>query len=330
MTYYKSFDISDEDGILNSFDEDGFVVIRDVLDRNAVENSVAEIWTYLETKGSVRRDDPETWTNENWPSEICRNGGFMGRFPYMRRLFKLDNTFINKQAQAWRNRQNPNVYKGFALIQGSPRIWMSIDRYGIMRPSLLQGSDQWKTKKEWLHWDLNPFHYATSAAGFAPADDISTEVLAKEYGMRRLQGLLTLSDCPIENGGFHCVKGFHKERFDLWREDNMEKYGKEDGVSNRNFVEVPEDDPIRDEIQQVPMKSGSLLIWDSKLPHGNFPNSSDAFRMVQYLKSVPVDDPREFKPIMSIKEERLLNQKWFPDGFEPSPLGRKLFGLEEW
>lgn len=175
----------------------------------------------------------------------------------------------------------------------------------------------------------------------------------------RVQGLLAISDCKTERGGFHCVRSFRGERFFQWARDN-EEYGKREDIVGRNFVEVPDDDSMRSEIIQVPMRAGSLLIWDSQLPHGcvstacnpnvlmtafadncfspllwlclpsnsNFPNTSDQFRIVQYVKMIPVDDPREFRPALQLSRYTL--EQWFGCGYEPSELGRMLLGLEEW
>ena len=177
----------------------------------------------------------------------------------------------------------------------------------------------------------------------------------------RVQGLLSISDCKAERGGFHCVKSFRGERFFQWARDN-EEYGKREDIVGRNFVEVPDDDPMRSETIQVPMRAGSLLIWDSQLPHGcvrsspsaiqsvlmtalannlfvlfrgfllgpnsNFPNTSDQFRIVQYVKMIPANDPREFRPALQLSKYML--EQWFGRGYEPSELGRKLLGLDEW
>jgi hypothetical protein len=45
-----------------------------------------------------------------------------------------------------------------------------------------------------------------------------------------------------------------------WRDDN-EEYGKL--YKGRNFVDVPENDPMRSEITKVPMRGGSVLVWNS-------------------------------------------------------------------
>ena len=54
-----------------------------------------------------------------------------------------------------------------------------------------------------------------------------------------------------------------------------------------DFLEVPKSDPMQAWTQPVPMRAGSLLVWNSELPHCNYANDSDKFRMVQYVKCFP-------------------------------------------
>lgn len=202
----------------------------------------------------------------------------MGRFPYWKRMKKLDGTGVNQQAQAWRNRENPRVHAAFANILKTQRLWVSVDRYGVMRPAKLRhlrGSaqeneaallEERQTKKDWLHWDLSPFHFGTSAAGYAPAR-LSPEHAAT-YGSLRVQALIALVDCPEANGGFHCVPRFTGDRFFDWANAHRATYGAQPDVASRNFIEVPETDPMRAEVTRVPLRAGSLLIWNSQLPHG--------------------------------------------------------------
>jgi len=310
----------------------------------------------------------------------------MGKFPLWKRVKSLGDNLVNRQEQAWLNRENPNIYQVFSDVMKSKRLWVSVDRYGIMRPTKLKenaegpiglgagkcfvqrstqesgpelppppptGAEEteeeqqareesedkahrdagvvfkgeYATKNHWLHWDLNPFHGGTSAAGYAPRD-IPFDALAQNYGGIRVQGVLNLSDNPEERGGFQCVPRFHGARYFQWIEENRESYGTRPDVAKRNFTEVPEEDLMREEILRVPMKAGSLLVWNSQLPHANFPNTSDEFRMVQYIKMIPEEDPREFQPVMWM--DKFKTSEWFPEGFTPSELGRKLLGLEPW
>jgi len=285
----------------------------------------------------------------------------------------LQERHISVQEMSWKNRENEKVYQCFSDIFKKEKLWVSIDRYGIMRPTklIVNSNDEqsnesnmnttkttnntnastnnpvtetdksdhaesnsaktlvkedWKTKEDWLHWDLSPFHFGTSAAGFAPVF-VPHEDLSKEYGGLRVQGLITLTDCPVECGGFHCVPGFAGSRFFSWAKEHSD-YGSQEDIKKRNFIEVPIDDPIRNEVTKIPMRAGSLLIWNSQLPHGNFPNKSFQFRMVQYIKMVPAEDTKDFQPV--IKTVKIPEKDFFPENFAPSPLGRKLFGLDSW
>lgn len=38
---------------------------------------------------------------------------------------------------------------------------------------------------------------------------------------------------------------------------------------------IPISDPMQEQAQRVPMKAGSLLVWDFRIPHGSKPNNSD-------------------------------------------------------
>ena len=287
--YMKSFTIKEKDAYKTFFDTYGFVVISNVITPAECSTSCDEVWDSLEEKeATIDREDPLTWSEQYWPKDICRRGGFINKFPYWKRMSRpaLKETFVAKQIQAWKNRENPIIYKIFRHLLSSRRLWGSIDRYGIMRPSNFHqmqqqqqaeigtdgendkvnsnanANENWATKSQWLHWDLSPFHYGTSAAGFAPKKKIDYASLNNDYGGVRVQGLIALTDGPVTNGGFHCVPGFQHQFF-RWRDDNINEYGSRPDVKKRNFIEVPEDDEMREHICQVPMRRGSLLIWNS-------------------------------------------------------------------
>jgi ectoine hydroxylase-related dioxygenase (phytanoyl-CoA dioxygenase family) len=86
--------------------------------------------------------------------------------------------------------------------------------------------------------------------------------------------------------------------------------------------QVPQEHPIREYIQRIPLRRGSMVIWNSLTFHANYPNDSDRFRMVQYMRMLPVDYP--YVSLMDMYRNAL------PAGFECSELGRKLFGFEPW
>ncbi len=333
--YMKAFSLEEKEDYKNFFDTYGFVVIRDVITEEECAISRGEVWSSLEQKDSeIDRSNPTTWSEQHWPKDICRNGGFINRFPYWKRISNLKEILVANQPQAWKNRENPLVYAAFCNILSNCKLWGSIDRYGIMRPSnhgeQAKTGEKWATKSQWLHWDLSPFHFGTSAAGFSPKQNLDYDAIKEDYGYLRVQGLITLTDCPVENGGFHCVPGFQHQFF-KWRDDNINDYGARPDIRKRNFIEVPEDDEMRQHIFQVPMRKGSLLIWNSMLPHGNFPNQSQSeFRMVQYIKMIPSEKSLnlEFEPAISACS--FTKSDWFPEDYQLSSLGKCLYGLQDW
>jgi hypothetical protein len=124
--------------------------------------------------------------------------------------------------------------------------------------------EAWKTKSKWLHWDLSPFHWV--AGTITPYSFVSeNNCTALEPGARcRVQGLLNLIDARTEDGGFLCVPGFHKHLLEWAAAAENQPY-KEETVDAFDFLEVPKDDPMQAWTQPVPMRAGSLLIWNSAM-----------------------------------------------------------------
>lgn len=165
--------------------------------------------------------------------------------------------------------------------------------------------DDWQTESRWLHWDQNPW---------------------EEPDFVRIQGLLAISDHRENSGGFHCVPGFASQ-WQQWAEAN--KAIKKTGP----LVDVPKDDPMRHSIQRITMRPGSAVLWDSRTPHGNFPNSSPGWRMCQYLGFHPAPT-NAHPPAIRNNRQRSMQLLARADGMPPKvlsdPLQRRLLGLEPW
>ena len=140
--------------------------------------------------------------------------------------------------------------------------------------------------------------------------------------MRKLQGILALVDCREEDGGFHAVPGF-QNFIQTWTKQNEQLCLDSNQSGDPTTVQIPKDDSIREHIQRMPIRKGSLLIWDSRLPHGNFPNNSNSMRIVQYLHMAPVADE-------SIRPFPLFARTILPSNFHLTNLGEKLYGFKSW
>jgi hypothetical protein len=305
--YVTSFTIDQKEEYKKFFEEYGVVVIRDILNDKECRNSVNEAWDFLERHHvKLDRNDISTWTNDNFPS--LSNLGILGNTPVLSKQF-------------FENRQNPKLYSVYSTLLQSNKLWSNIGRASIIRPTkniIINGElvdkPEWKTLSEWLHLDMNPFTGATTTFMYK---EVNPEY-NNSFDRIKLQGTLTLVDCGPEDGGFHCVPGFHKY-VEAYGKVNKDLY---DPASHSESFDIPEQCEIRKDIQKVPARAGSSIIWSSATPHGTFPNNSCKPRIVQYVHMVKCDD-KELEPILN-------NKKYLPHNFRMSKLGSKLLGFGKW
>jgi ectoine hydroxylase-related dioxygenase (phytanoyl-CoA dioxygenase family) len=71
----------------------------------------------------------------------------------------------------------------------------------------------------------------------------------------QLQGTLTLLDNEKQDAGFLCVPGSHRN-FEEWSNDS------------------PDHSRFHAMAQRVPVREGSLIVWDVRLAHGSAPDQS--------------------------------------------------------
>jgi hypothetical protein len=68
-----------------------------------------------------------------------------------------------------------------------------------------------------------------------------------------------------------------------------------------------------------------LVIWSSELPHCNYANDSDRFRICHYVKMMPAYEGYPGTEFRSRQMKQMI-----PKEFQISELGKKMFGLESW
>lgn len=214
----------------------------------------------------------------------------------------------------WQNRQNPDVYRAFVDLLGNDHLWVSIDRAN-MKPPTRHDKPGWGDTG-FLHWDVDP---------------------REQPQPRRLQGVLALEDTPANLGGFQCSPELYR-CLDTWLAD---KPAEQDRVSSdgRSVRRGPPDLSAAP-IHAIAMRAGDLLIWDSRLPHGNGPNHGSRPRLAQYITMKPAGEESErLRRVSDFQNRRLPDEFGFPTGCvipEPgvppalTPLGRRLLGIDRW
>lgn len=196
---------------------------------------------------------------------------------------------------------------------------------------------------------------------------------ASKQKWRPIQCLVSLSDTLEANhGGFEAVvTGFHRT-FDQWAAERRQKMeassnGKNSSLCMGEYTHIRpvEDRDVLTQIRHVPVKAGSAIFWDVRVPHGNaYRHVGTEPRCVVYcsfLPDVPLNRTYVARQLQQWKEGRApMDQLWSKanqkhnsksdeDGgkddktrqlsHDPltqeqidgmTPLARRLFGIDPW
>lgn len=216
------------------------------------------------------------------------------------------------QAQ-WDVRQHPRVHHAFAELWQDEALVVSQDALGFKPPT----SSVPETRREpggladsgamALHWDLNP-----------------------REGRWLYHGVLYLTDVGMEDGAFRGVPGIFRD-LDGW----LTRHPDAD-LSGDTTIDL-ESHPI------VPVcaKAGDMVVFNSRLPHGNAANRGSHPRLVQYVSMFPAGfwgERREDHAELYLTGMPNPTYRWKPGWDTPAPsppaqltpLGRKLAGLDPW
>jgi hypothetical protein len=302
--YAPSFLIADRQAIQDFLQEYGFVILRDVLSPEARRATLDEFWQQGARKG-LRPDDPESW-DSFWKRQRFAHFGIIGSFPDLSSITQLT------------NRCSPTVHAAFSAVLQDSRLWVDHDRLGVLAPTTHDGSNHtdWRTIENWLHVDCNPISGPDGRTGYAAIAGFNDNGSAIDFHKTLIiQGLLTLTDARVEDGGFHCVPGSHRICHG-WAQQVQHLPS-----TVRQSMQVPPEDPLREHIQKIPIRAGCLLAWSSLLMHGNHPNNSDRMRAVQYIRMMSKNTP--YSPLAPERAD-------YPEDFAVTPLAAKLLGFEPW
>ncbi|CAK8986830.1 unnamed protein product [Durusdinium trenchii] len=256
----RSIPFGDDEAILQHFHEHGFVVVADVFSDEEIHRALDELWTsprLLARNGSIQQGKPESWTKENgWPQQ---DGGknFLESLDPFQDLSCWELALHDRVEQIlsllWRA-------EGDGFDDGSDEKVVFLGRtprWGVMRPSGTR--PEWRTLEQWLHWDQNPW---------------------SQPGFGWIQAFACITPQTSQSGGLLCVPGFQKH-WSRWGEEHPEGTVKVDGkeitraFGAGNPFPVPPGDAAHEGTVRILAPKGSVVLWDSRLPHQNFPNSSD-------------------------------------------------------
>jgi len=254
--FVKAHRVGDEDAQA-FFDRYGFVVFG-ALDAHETELSRREIVEYIAaSREGFEAGDESTWGL--WRSQqfgMPPNGDESAYW----------------QPQLARNRRHPRVATAFAQLLRCPpsSLRCAHDRWALYPNGI-------RTRRN-VHLDINPWLYAYGQAAiaarraeyaYASAGELfgGSDNLVSSAEGPHLQGTLALRDNEEHDAGFICVPGSHAI-FDRWAAALPELRA---GGPRYDF---PDHSVYHKQAQRVPVREGSLIVWDVRLVHGSTPDQS--------------------------------------------------------
>lgn len=312
--YTRSFALNDP-GALMFFYTFGFVVYRDVLTQDESDNSVNDILNGIEASSCYRRDDPDSW---------CHFPGNHFSWTSSKPIFS---------EVLLQNRAHDRVHRAFAALLGEDDLLCNHDRVSYMRPTTGQDGKDEYASTDFLHLDMNP--WKCMQQGGVVGKTIPYKRIRDFFGENnavftadglQLQGVLNLSDNREEDGGFQCVPGFARIFEQVFKGLPEDAFDPHRGVDSRFG---PSDNEVLVEIHRlavrVPMRSGSLVLWDQRTPHGAQRNRSDKPRAAQLLKLFP----RRLISEETLKlRAQLLDREFQANRIACELRSRRVFGLD--
>lgn len=150
----------------------------------------------------------------------------------------------------WDIRQLPELYAIWSAVWGTKALW--VDRNSCRyTPPWREG----RAEPLPIHWDVDPH----------------------DPGVLWYPGILALTDAPPGAGGFCCAPSLMHSR-DCWPTSwTTSHYG----------VEYRPNEIAAEQIVEIPLAAGDLLVFDSHLPHGTVRNSTASPRVAFCLQMFP-------------------------------------------
>lgn len=295
------------DDMMKSLDRDGYVILPDVISEGTCDELLSSFWDYMEGMNSdICRTKPTTWTKENLP---ISTKGLIQHYNVGFQRFTVDAHMLLKPV--------------FESIYGTNRLWTSFDGVSFTqkgkRPQFKDVPD-WKTKC----WESTAVHIDQTTPGFMS-----------------IQGGLAVTDQKEDEHVFVCVPGshkFHEDLLKIWEQDADARFKEKNIAYEATIRELGagEKKPVRPtresatfhweimndnqlaylqqkglEMQRIPLKRGSFVLWDSRTVHSSAgyckSARADALRLQIFVCMRPVPDN-------DIEREMRIRRKAYTEG----------------
>jgi len=237
----------------------------------------------------VKRDNPSSWTNDNWPCMMVTTTGVVsndssGHSPFM-----------------WYVRGLPKIKQAFSSVWQEENLLVSFDGYGAFRPPEIFGP----TRSGWYHLDQNGY---------------------QKPGRHCVQGFLNVYPCGVDDGGLVVVPGSHIQ-FGHWFNDRLITKKKGDFVMlcdyplKQMFGSL---NPVK-----LCVDPGDFVMWDSRTVHCSHPAKpfpekpiTRLRRLVAYVCMTPSSRAAKLKELRNQRLEAFsagITLNHWPHEYHPHP-----------
>jgi ectoine hydroxylase-related dioxygenase (phytanoyl-CoA dioxygenase family) len=259
----------DHDKLRAEFEENGYLIIPDVISKDSLKEINDLFWDYIEELSpKLSRDDSSNWMDQHkWP--INTHG-----------LIQHYNVGFQKFTIETRN----HVKKVFEMIYGTDRLITSFDGVSFTKRRKVY---KYKDLKDYQNnkWEKDQLHIDQTIPG-----------------LRCIQSGACIIDQNEDSHVFVCIPGSHK-----YHEQLLSKMDTKTKASNWYILSQEDKVFMRENglnITRVPMKAGSVVIWDSRTVHAStgFCRSSlkyesdIPYRLQIFVCMKPLDDDSQISP----------------------------------
>lgn len=248
--FARSFDpLLNEQDFWNCWTTYGFIVSKSVISENLCVKTIARIHKICEQLSEGKFSINDASTHDSIPKDKEGN-------PLISRGFME----VYHDACLAELRQALRIYIHHVIIWGRTDLWTTYDRLGVK----LAGHKESHGLP--LHVDQNP---------------------TVQPAFETVQGVLALTECPVEQGTFMAVPA----SLNAFDEYTRCVEAHEKAPYRGEYVELknhPELQTLMEEKKQpIPLHAGDQVSWDSRTTHANTANLKGTARIVAYISAGP-------------------------------------------
>lgn len=227
----------------------GYCIIPGILSHKQCDNYIGQMWDWLEQLGTGIDRNNKYTWNDN-------------NWPYYDKGI-IQNYRVGHAQFLWDLRCEQNIIDVYSSIWETDELLVSFDGMNVTRPTNITGQLE---KKYWWHTDQSFL----------------------KTGRQCIQGFINLEKSQKGDACFCAIEGSHNYHEELFKTQNIEPLNLDWYELDQNEINWYLKEKKLKQAKVYPPK-GSLVLWDSRTIHCNYPSITDNFRYVAYISMTPAD-----------------------------------------